>query len=182
VSGVDINITNFVFNAGGGFSNIVIRTDKIIESFTGNRTWINVGGIVGSRRVYNIPFYIDENFFPLELNGSIDLVIGGINYGVSINQASRVGTLNSTTQLTISPGNIDVNNTAQNFTVEVRSNGFWKVVNEGILTVNTDLGFGDDDLIFSIPENTTGAPRVISPQINSINNNIFNTLTVTQKA
>jgi len=116
------------------------------------------------------------------LNGSIDLVIGGINYGVSINQASRVGTLNSTTQLTISPGNIDVNNTAQNFTVEVRSNGFWKVVNEGILTVNTDLGFGDDDLIFSIPENTTGAPRVISPQINSINNNIFNTLTVTQKA
>ena len=182
VSGVDINITNFVFNAGGGFSNIVIRTDKIIESFTANRTWINVGGIVGSRRVYNIPFYIDENFFPLELNGNIDLVIGGINYSVSINQASRVGTLNSTTQLTISPGNIDVNNTAQNFTVEVRSNGFWKVVNEGILTVNTDLGFGDDDLIFSIPENTTGAPRVISPQINSINNNIFNTLTVTQKA
>jgi hypothetical protein len=183
VSGVNINITNFVFNAGGGFSNIVIRTDKVITEVNTNSSFINVGGIVGNRRVYNIPFYVSENYKDAERNGIINLLIDGINYGVSINQSLRVGSLNNT-QLTISPTSRLLDSSEQEFTVNVQSNGFWTIgdLPENIELLSNDLGFGNETSVFKITENTTGSVIEDSFIIFPLTEQSFREFTIRQEA
>ena len=77
---------------------------------------------------------------------------------MSINQSLRVGSLNNT-QLTISPTSRLLDSSEQEFTVEVRSNGFWTIGNlpENIELLSNDLGFGNETSVFKITENTTGS-------------------------
>jgi hypothetical protein len=183
VSGVDINITNFVFNAGGGFSNIVVRTDKVITEVNTNSSFINIGEISGSRRVYNIPFYVSENYKDIERNGIINLLIGGVNYGVSINQSLRVGSLNNT-QLTISPTSRLLDSSEQEFTIDVQSNGFWTIgdLPENIELLSNDLGFGNETSVFKITENTTGSLIDESFIIFPLTEQSFRQFTIRQEA
>jgi hypothetical protein len=94
----------------------------------------------------------------VERNGIITLVIGGVNYEVSINQSLRVGTLNNT-QLAISPTGRGLDSSEQEFTVNVQSNGFWTIgdLPENIELLSNDLGFGNETSVFKITENTTGS-------------------------
>ena len=183
VSGVDINITNFVFNAGGGFSNIVVRTDKKIESVSKNESWITIGSISGNRRVYNIPFFVNENYKNSQRNAVISLVIGGVNYTININQSIRVGTLNNT-QLTISPTSRVLDSSEQEFTIDVQSNGFWTIgdLPENIELLSNDLGFGNETSVFKITENTTGSVIDDSFIIFPLTEQSFRTFSFTQEA
>jgi hypothetical protein len=158
ISETSINRNFFNFNAGGGFSNIVVRTDKKIDSVSDNASWITIGEISGNRRVYNIPFFVNENYKDSQRNGFITLIIGGVNYVININQSLRVGTLNNT-QLTISPTNRVLNSSVQEFTIDVQSNGFWTIgdLPENIELLSNDLGFGNETSVFKITENTTGS-------------------------
>ena len=140
-------------------------------------------GIVGSRRVYNIPFYVSENYKDIERNGIINLLIGGVNYGVSINQSLRVGSLNNT-QLTISPTSRLLDSSEQEFTIDVQSNGFWTIgdLPENIELLSNDLGFGNETSVFKITENTTGSLIDDSFIIFPLTEQSFREFTIRQEA
>jgi hypothetical protein len=183
VSGTTVSPTQINFNAGGGFSNIVIRTDKDIESISENSTWITLGEISGNRRIFNVPFFVSENYRDTQRNASITLVIGGQTYVVNINQALRVGNLNNT-QLTISPTSRLLDSSEQEFTVNVQSNGFWTIgdLPENIELLSNNLGFGNETSVFKITENTTGSVIEDSFIIFPLTEQSFREFTIKQEA
>ena len=183
ISETSINRNFFNFNAGGGFSNIVVRTDKKIESVSKNESWITIGSISGNRRVYNIPFFVNENYKNSQRNAVISLVIGGVNYTININQSIRVGTLNNT-QLTISPTSRVLDSSEQEFTIDVQSNGFWTIgdLPENIELLSNDLGFGNETSVFKITENITGSLIEDSFIIFPLTEQSFREFTIRQEA
>ena len=183
ITGTTIDKTSFVFNAGGGFSNVVIRTDETIESATTNQNWIDIGDISGNKRVYNIPFFINENYKDAEKVGVIRVVVGGQTYIININQAIRVGSLGNT-QLSISPSSRNLDETEQDFTVDVQSNGFWTIgeLPDYITLLSDDLNFGNGTIKLSITENTLEEERNDSFIIFPITEQSFRTFSFTQEA
>jgi len=183
VTGTTVSPTQINFNAGGGFSNIVVRTDKDIESISENSTWITLGEISGNRRVFNVPVFVSENYIDEQRNASITLVIGGQTYVVNINQAIRVGSLNNT-QLTISPTSRVLAQVGQEFTIDVQSNGFWTIgeLPEYITLLSDDLNFGNGIIRLSITENDTEEERNDSFIIYPLTQQSFRTFSFTQEA
>jgi hypothetical protein len=183
VTGTTVSPTQINFNAGGGFSNIVVRTDKDIESISENSTWIKLGKVSGNRRVFNVPVFVSENYRDAQRNASITLVIGGQTYVVNINQALRVGNLNNT-QLTISPTSRVLQQVGQEFTVDVQSNGFWTIgdLPEYITLLSDNLNFGNGTIRLSITENDTEEERNDSFIIFPITEQSFRTFSFTQEA
>jgi len=183
VTGTTVSPTQINFNAGGGFSNIVVRTDKDIESISENSSWITLGEISGNRRVFNVPVFVSENYINSQRNASITLVIGGQTYVVNINQASRVGSLNNT-QLTISPTSRVLAQVGQEFTVDVQSNGFWTIgeLPDYITLLSDELNFGNGVIRLSITENDTEEERNDSFIVFPLTQQSFRTFSFTQEA
>ena len=180
INNTTLSTNNLTFTSGGGFASINITTNEQLNNISTNRDYINIGDVTARDRVITIPVYVDENFLS-ERDGVIDIEIGNQTYTVQVNQAERLLAVGGGASVSVSPTTINTDYLADDVTVNVTANGFWKVVNEEGLEVDNDLGYENGTVIFSIPQNDTGVQRTFEPEITNIFNSSINTITIIQE-